>query len=135
MQHINIFRWPKDVVEDFGGTTLVVRLELVREPDFKRIHISFHVPIRHIDFALMEPGDEPISSRIPMVSITAMGGVLQILTTYERLAVEACLRQLKDHGYFVPDFSYFRIKQLQVRESNIILTTERLCRLTRQDRV
>ena len=56
-----------------------------------------------------------------MVSITAMGGVLQILTTYERLAVEACLRQLKDHGYFVPDFSYFRIKQLQARETNVIL--------------
>ena len=135
MQHINLVRWLKDVVEDFGGTTPVVRLELVREPDFKRIHISFHVPIRHIDFALMEPGDEPISSRIPMVSITAMGGVAQILTTYERLAVEACLRQLKDHGYFVLDFLYFQIKQLQARESNVILTTERLCRLTRQDRV
>ena len=92
MQHINIFRWPKDVVEDFGGTTLVVRLELVREPDFKRIHISFQVPVRHIDFASMELGEEPISSRIPMVSIAAMGGVAQISTTYERLPVEACLR-------------------------------------------
>ena len=78
-----------------------------------------------------------------MVSIAAMGGEAQIWTTYERLAVEACLRQLKDHGYIVPDFSYFRIKQLQARESNVILTTEsnviltteRLCRLTRQDRV
>jgi hypothetical protein len=45
MQHINLIRWFKDVVEDFGGTTPVVRLELVREPDFKRIHISFQVPI------------------------------------------------------------------------------------------
>jgi len=63
----------------------------------------------------MEPG-EPISLRIPMVSIAAMGGVAQIWTTYERLAVEAYLRQLKDHGYFVLDFSYFRIKQLQARE-------------------
>ena len=135
MQHINIFRWPKDVVEDFGGTTPVVRLELVREPDFKRIHISFQVPVRYVDFSSMELGEDPISSTIPMVSIAAMGGEAQIWTTYERLAVEACLRQLKDHGYIVPDFSYFRIKQLQARESNVILTTERLCRLTRQDRV
>ena len=78
MQHINIIRWPKDVVEDFGGTTPVVRLELVREPDFKRIHISFQVPIRHIDFASMKQGEDPISSRIPMVSIAAMGGEAQI---------------------------------------------------------
>ena len=73
MQHINLIRWLKDVVKELGGTSPVVRLELVRQPDFKRVHISFQVPIRHIDFALMEPGDEPISSRIPMVSITAMG--------------------------------------------------------------
>ncbi|KAG2562942.1 hypothetical protein PVAP13_8KG311301 [Panicum virgatum] len=65
-----------------------------------------------------------------MVSIAVMGGEAQIWTTYERLAVEACLRQLKDHGYIVPDFSYFRIKQLQARESNVILTTERLTLLS-----
>ena len=90
----------------------MVRLELVRQPDFKRIHISFQVPIRHIDFSSMEPGEDPISSRIPMVSIAVMGGEAQIWTTYERLAVEAYLRQLKDHGYFVLDFLYFQIKQL-----------------------
>ena len=73
----------------------------------------------------MVPGQDP-SSTIPMVSIAAVGGEAPIWTTYERLAVEACLQQLKDHGYFVPDFSYFRIKQLQARESNVILTTERL---------
>ncbi|KAG2560841.1 hypothetical protein PVAP13_8KG096915 [Panicum virgatum] len=63
---------------------------------------------------------------IPMVSIAAVGGEAPIWTTYERLEVEACLQQLKDLGYFVSDFSYFRIKQLQARETNIILTTERL---------
>ena len=107
MQHINLIKCLKDIVEGLGGTTPVVRLELVRQPDFKRVHISFQVPVRHIDFSSMEPGEDPISSRIPMVSIAAMGGEAQIWTTYERLAVEACLRQLKDHGYFVPDFSYF----------------------------
>ena len=63
------------------------------------------------------------------------GGEAPIWTTYERLAVEACLEQLKNHGYFVPDFSYFRVKQLQARESNVILTIERFCRLNQQDRV
>ena len=135
MQLINLIRWLKDVVEGLGGTAPVVRLELVRQSDFKRVHISFQVPVRHIDFSSMEPGEYPISSRIPMVSIAAMGGEAQIWTTYDRLAVEAYLRQLKDHGNIVPDFSYFRIKQLQARESNVILTIERLCRLTRQDRV
>jgi len=55
----------------------------------------------------MEPGEDPISTTIPMVSIAAMGGEVQIWITYERLAVEACLQQLKDHVYFVPDISYF----------------------------
>ena len=83
----------------------------------------------------MEPGEDPISSMIPMVSISTMSGEAHIWTTYEKLAVEACLEQLKNHGYFLPDFSYFRVKQLQARESNVILTIERFCRLNQQDRV
>ena len=70
MQHITIIRWLKDVVKGLGGTTPVVRLKLVRQPDFKRVHISFQVSFRHIDFASMEPG-EPT----PMVSIAAMGNL------------------------------------------------------------
>ena len=107
MQLINLIRWLKDVVEGLGGTTPVVRLELVRQPDIKRVNISFQVPVRHVDFSSMEPGEDPISTTIPMVSIAAMGGEVQIWITYERLAVEACLQQLKDHVYFVPDISYF----------------------------
>ena len=61
----------------------------------------------------MELGEDPTSSTILMVSIATMAGVAQICTTYESLAVEACLRQLKNRRYFIPDFSYFRIKQLQ----------------------
>ena len=49
MQIINLIRWLKDIVEGLGGTTLVVRLELVRQPDIKRVHISFQIPIRHIE--------------------------------------------------------------------------------------
>ena len=123
MQLINLIRWLQDVVEGLGGTTFVVHLELVQQPDIKRIHISFQVPVRHVDLSSMEPGDDPSSSMIPIVSIAAVGGEAPIWTTYERLAVEACMEQLKDHGYFVPDFSYFRIKLLQARECNIILTT------------
>ena len=78
MQLINLIRWLKDVVKDLSGTTPVVRLEIVRKPDFKRVYISFQVPVRHVDFFLMEPGEDPISSRIPMVSIAAMGGEAQI---------------------------------------------------------
>ena len=69
MQHINLIRWLKDVVEGLGGTTPVVRLELVRQPYFKRVYISFQVTVRHIDFSSMEPGEDPISSRIPMISM------------------------------------------------------------------
>ena len=107
MQHITLIRWLKDVVKGLGDITPVVHLELVRQPDIKRVHISFQVPVRHVDFSLMEPREDPSSSMIPMVSIAAVGEEAPIWTTYERLAVEACLQQLKNHGYFVPDFSYF----------------------------
>ena len=120
MQLINLIRWLKDIVEGLGGTTPVVHLELVWQPDIKRVHISFQVPVRHVDFSLMEPGEDPSSSMIPMVSIAAVGGDAPIWTTYERLAV---------------DFSYFRIKQLKVGGGNIILTAERLCQLNKQNRV
>ena len=97
MQHINLFRWLEDVVEGLSGTTPVVQIEVVHESDFKRVHISFHIPIRHMDFVSME-----LEEVTPMVSVLVMGGVALIWVTYERLAV-----QLQDHGYFVPEFSYF----------------------------
>ena len=92
MQHINLIKCLKDIVEGLGGTTPVVHLELVRQPDIKRVHISFLVPIRHVDFSSMKQGEDPFSSMIPMVSIAAVGGEAPIWTTYERLAVEACLQ-------------------------------------------
>ena len=57
--------------------------------------------------------------RILMVSIAAMGGVAQIWTTYERLAVEAYVQQLKDHGYFVPTFHIFELSSYR-REKAIL---------------
>ena len=107
-----------------------MQIAVVRELDLKNVHISFQVLVRHIDFGLIEQGEAT-----PMVSIASMGGVEPIWVTYERLVVEACLQHLQDHGYFVPDFSYFKIKQLEAGESNVILIAERLCQLNRQDRV
>ena len=106
MQNINLVRWLQDVVKGLGGTTFVVHLELLRQPDIKRVHISFQIPVRHIEWSSMVPRQDP-SSMIPIVLIAAVDGEASIWTTYERLAVEACLEQLKNHGYFVPDFSYF----------------------------
>ena len=88
MQIINLVRWLQDVVEGLGGTTFVARQELVRQPDIKRVHISFQIHVRHAEWTTMVPGS---SSTIPMVSIAVVGSEANIWTTYERLAVEACL--------------------------------------------
>ena len=41
MQLISLVRWLKDVVEGLGGTTPVVRIELVRVSDFKEYIFFF----------------------------------------------------------------------------------------------
>ena len=92
MQHINLVRWLEDVVQRFGGTTFVARQELVRQSDIKRVHISFQIPVRHIEWSSMVAREDPSSSMIPMVSIAAVGGEIPIWITYERLGVEACLQ-------------------------------------------
>ena len=48
-----------------------------------------------------------------MVAIDASGRPGVRKTGSERSVVEACLEKLKDHGYFVPDYSYFKIKALE----------------------
>ena len=118
IQHINLVRWLKDIVEGLGGTTPVVHLELVRQPDIKRVHISFQIPVRHIEWSSMVPRQDP-SSMIPIVSIAVVDGEASIWTTYERLAVEAYLQQLKDHGYFVPTFHIFELSSYR-REKAIL---------------
>jgi hypothetical protein len=47
--------------------------------------------------------------------------------TRERTAVENCLQQLQDVGCFVPDLSYFKLRQLKAGEGNVVQTTQRLC--------
>jgi hypothetical protein len=46
--------------------------------------------------------------------------------------VENCLQQLQNNvGYFVPDLSYFKLRQLKGVEGSVIETTKRLCRAHR----
>jgi len=74
MQLINLVKWLQDVVEGLGGTTFMARQELVRQPNIKRVHISFQIPVRHIKWSSMVAREDPSSSMIPMVSIAAVGG-------------------------------------------------------------
>jgi len=71
---INLVKWLQDVVEGLGGTTFMARQELVRQPNIKRVHISFQIPVRHIEWSSMVAREDPSSSMIPMVSIAAVGG-------------------------------------------------------------
>jgi hypothetical protein len=42
--------------------------------------------------------------------------------------VENCLQQLQNNvGCFVPDLSYFKLRQLETGEGTVIQTMERLC--------
>jgi hypothetical protein len=42
--------------------------------------------------------------------------------------MENCLQQLQNNvGCFVPDLSYFKLRQLKAGEGNVIDTMERLC--------
>jgi hypothetical protein len=46
--------------------------------------------------------------------------------------MENCLQQLQNNvGCFVADLSYFKLRQLEVGEGNVIETTETLCRAHR----
>jgi hypothetical protein len=63
-----------------------------------------------------------------MVAIATVGSTSPIRLTQERTAVENYLQQLQNNvGFFVPDLSYFNLRQLEAGEGNVIATTERLC--------
>ena len=86
------------------GTDFVVQTEVVG--NYPRLHISFQVRARGLDYLSM-----PVGTPHPMVPIAAMGSPSPTRLTRERTVVEACLRELHNvAGYFVSDFSYFRIK-------------------------
>jgi hypothetical protein len=89
----------------------------------ERVYISFTVPARYIDY-----GQLPVGAPHPMVAIATVGSTSPIRLTRERTVVENCLQQLLNNvRCFVPDLSYFKLRQLETGEGNVIETTERLC--------
>jgi hypothetical protein len=67
-----------------------------------------------------------------MVAIATVGLTSPIRLTRERTVMENCLQQLQNNvGCFVLDLSYFKLRQLEAGEGNVIETTERLCRAHR----
>ena len=109
-----------------SGTPPIVQTEHVDE-HMARVYISFTVHARYVDY-----GQLPVGAPHPMVAIATVGSTSPIWLTQERTAVENCLQQLQNNvGCFVPDLSYFKLRQLEAGEGNVIETTERLCRAHR----
>jgi hypothetical protein len=106
-----------------NDTPPIVQTEHVDE-HMARVYISFTVPARYVDY-----GQLPTGAPHPMVAIATVGKTTPIRLTRERTAVENCLQQLQNNvGCFVPDLSYFKLRQLETGEGTVIETTERLCR-------
>jgi hypothetical protein len=94
------------------------------EEHMPRVYISFIVPALYVDY-----GQFPVGAPHPMVAIATVGKTAPIRLTRERTVVENCLQQLQNNvGCFVPDLSYFKLRQLETGEGTVIETTERLCR-------
>jgi hypothetical protein len=106
-----------------NGTPPIVQTEHVDE-HMERVYISFTVPARYVDY-----GQFPAGASHAMVSIATVGKTAPIRLTRERTAMENCLQQLQNNvGCFMPDLSYFKLRQLETGEGTVIETTERLCR-------
>jgi hypothetical protein len=106
-----------------SGTPLIVQTEHIEE-HMARVYISFTVPARYLYY-----GQLPVGTPHLMVSIATVDSTSPIRLTRERTVVENCLQQLQNNvGCFVPDLSYFKLRQLETGEGNVIETTERLCR-------
>jgi hypothetical protein len=74
----------------------------------------------------------PVGAPHPMVAIATVGSTSPIRLTRERTVVENCLQQLQNNvGCFMPDLSYFKLRQLEAGEGNVIGTTKRFCRAHR----
>jgi hypothetical protein len=106
-----------------NGTPPIVQTEHVDE-HMARVYISFTIPTRYVDY-----GQLPVGAPHPMVAIAILGKTSPIRLTRERTAVENCLQPLQNNvGCFVSDLSYFKLRQLEMGEGNVIETTKRLCR-------
>src|SRR6185436_10034304 len=97
MQHIDLFKWLTEVLQYIGGSPLQV--VTTERQQFKRMTVSFEIPSR-----------QDLGTMIPIV---ANGKQLPVKLTYERSATEACLLELENYGYLIPDLSWFKIKALR----------------------
>ena len=73
---------------------------------FKKMTISFEIPSR-----------QDVGT---MIQIVASGKESTVQMTYERRAIEACLLDLQNYGYLIPDLSWFKIKALQQNHQDIV---------------
>lgn len=104
-----------------AGILPVVQAEQVG--NFSRLHISFSVPARGVDFRTW-----PMRVPHPMVPIAVVGDPAFYQITRARTAVERCLQELQNIGCFVPDFSHFKILQMGTSQSTVVETVESLSR-------
>jgi hypothetical protein len=94
-----------------NGTPPIVQTEHVDE-HMARVYFSFTVPARYVDY-----GQLPAGAPHPMVAIATVSKTSPIRLTRERTAMENSLQQLQNNvGCFVPDLSYFKLRQLETSE-------------------
>ena len=63
-----------------------------------------------------------------MIQIAASGKESPVQMTYERRAIEACLLELENYGYLIPDLSWFKIKALQQNQQDSVSLCETFTR-------
>jgi hypothetical protein len=63
-----------------------------------------------------------------MMFVAVAGDATFHRITQERTTVERCLEALKNIGSFMPNFSYFKMNQLEMGDSTVVHTVDRLCR-------
>ena len=112
MQCIDKFKWLTEVLQYLGGSPLQV--VTTERQQFKKMTISFEIPSRQdVD---------------TMIQIVASGKESHVHMTYERRAIEACILELENYGYLIPDFLWFKIKALQQNHQDIVSLCEILSR-------
>jgi len=97
MQRIDMFKCLAEVLQYLGGSPLQV--VTTERQQFKKMTISFEIPSR-----------QDVGT---MIQIVASGKESPVQMTYKRRAIEACLLELQNYGYLIPDLSWFKIKALQ----------------------
>ena len=97
MQCIDLFKWLTEVLQYLGGSPLQV--VTIERQQFKKMTISFEIPSR-----------QDVGT---MIQIVDSGKESTVQMTYVRRAIEACLLELQNYGYLIPDLSWFNIKALQ----------------------